>query len=105
MDNKELDLSKPFVKVYKEGKNTVLEMNTPNNEIGDFAFEYDFDGSDRESWHKHLKELEAAGTLGDLTYKKATFEYNELLDGNSDLIKKMPLTSYSFLILDLYEVQ
>lgn len=102
MEN-EIDLSKPFVKSYTEGEFYVLETNLPNDSIGDFAFEWDIDGSQRKDWEKYLKELEEKGIRGNLRHQKLKWLHDDVFD-KSDLQKEFSLQSYKFLILDLNEL-
>lgn len=98
-----LDLTKSFCIVHpvKDGW-IVMESNLPNDQIGDFAFEYDFDGSHRRQWAIYLAKLLAAGTLGDLVYRKFVFRYNPAFDGKiHNTIVNYPLSSYRFLMLDM----
>lgn len=94
-----LDLSKPFVKVYREDNNTVIESNLPNDQIGDFAFEWDEDGSQRKAWEDYLEGLERLGIKGNLAYNKTVMLYNEALDEPSNF-NNQPLTSYKLQIVD-----
>jgi hypothetical protein len=96
----EKDLSKPFVKTYREGKWLIVETNLPNDTIGDLAFEYDVDGSQRAKWEQYLKELDEKGTRGQLVYQVWEWLYEERWDGKIEK-KTYPLESYSFIILDV----
>lgn len=100
MENDKLDLSKPFVKVYREGQNTVIESNLPNDQVGDFAFEWDEDGSERKAWENYLEGLERLGIKGKLAYNKTVMTYNPALDEPSNFTNQ-PLSSYSLKILDI----
>lgn len=93
-----MDLTKEFVKVHKEKDRLILEINQPNDVIGDFAFEWDIDGSQRKRWQNHLKELEESGTLGDLVYRKIDMLYCPALDDSNITFKK---SSVEFIIFDV----
>lgn len=98
--SEELDLSKPFFRTHLEGKDLIVESNMPNDQHGDFAFEWDLDGSQRAKWEAYVKELEANGTKGQLTYTKWRMEYNEEWDGPLEKAVTPPLSSYTMLIVD-----
>jgi hypothetical protein len=80
INNKEFGLSQPFVESYREGDMIHLVSNIPNDTIGDFAFEWDFDGSERRKWQAHIEDLRAKGTLGDLQLITLSARYNPVLD-------------------------
>mgnify|MGYP003508866664 CR=1 FL=1 len=92
-------MEKEYIKIYKEGNNTIMETLLPNDQHGDFAFEWDIDGSRRKAWDEHMKDLERKGTRGDLVYTKWTIPYDPLLD-ESDLQGNYPLESYKMIIED-----
>lgn len=92
-----MDLSKEFVKIEKQNGFTTLHFNTPNNSIGDFAFEWDLDGSQRKVWEERMEELKKNGTYGDLSYKKLTVQDNPALD--TPMKQDYPLTSYKMIVL------
>lgn len=93
----EKDLSKPFVNIFREGEDIVLEMNSPNDQIGDFAFEWDIDGSQRKRWEEYLQNLERKGIRGELSFKRLVMKYNPAFD-NSDAKSEYPLSSYKMII-------
>lgn len=98
MKNKNRDFSKPFVEIYREGDWIILESNLPNNQIGDFAFEWDVDGSSSKRWKEHLEQLEKEGRLGDLVYRKLSMKWNEQFDSSN--LNIYPFESYEFRIID-----
>jgi hypothetical protein len=99
---KELDLSKPFFKTYREGDLIITEINSSNDSIGDFAFEWDIDGSQRKHWEEYIKDLEEKGIRGELTYRKLIMSYDPALD-KTDFDKEYPLSQYKMIILDYGE--
>lgn len=101
MENK-LDLSKPFIKVIREDDTSITYgVNSPNDQVGDQAFEWDLDGSQRKRWEEYLKELDEKGILGDLSYIELTLQKNEAFDIVKPLLQEYPIESYKFIILDV----
>lgn len=96
--NKE-DLTKPFFKTYREGNFTVVESNQPNDQHGDQAFEYDFDGSQRKRWDAYIEQLEKEGRRGDLVHQVYKFMDNPAFD-NQPMNHDHPLESYSMVLID-----
>lgn len=99
----EFDLTKPFVHTYREGEYTVIETNLPNDTCGDFAFEWDIDGSQRRKWEEYLKDLEEKGIRGKLVHKKMKMLYNPVFDEQPEL-SPLPLSSYEMKIVDFGEI-
>ncbi len=97
------DLTKPFFNILPEHDGLIeWETNLPNDTIGDQAFEYDYDGSERKKWEEYVEELERKGEKGKLVYHKWIMQKNNMLD-NSDFQKETsyPLESYKLEILDI----
>lgn len=97
------DLTKPFLKIYREGNFTVVESNQPNDQHGDQAFEYDFDGSQKKRWDAYIEQLEKEDRRGDLVHITTKFINNPIFD-NKPMSHVHPLESYSMIILDATEL-
>ena len=95
MENKD----KPYVNTYREGDKLIMETYLPNDQLGDFALEWDLDGSRRKAWELYLVELDMMGTRGKLEHRKWTFIYDPVFDTPS-LAKNYPLESYKMIIED-----
>ena len=97
-----MDLSEEFVKISREDDWLILESNKPNDTIGDFAFEWDLDGSQRKAWLEKLEEYEKNGTLGDIVYTRMELRYLPELD-DSNIVFEGKKSSAEFLIFDVNE--
>ena len=88
---------KPYIKVFKQGNNTIVESLQPNDQLGDLAFEWDLDGSQRRKWEEYLRGLSEKGTLGDLVFQRTEFVNNPELDE----VKEKNLSSVRFEVFDI----
>jgi hypothetical protein len=100
------DFTKPFHRVYEETETSITyEINQPNDTIGDQAFEWDIDGSERRKWEEHLQMLEDKGIRGMLAYSRITFIKNPAFDNmryiaGCDPVQNYPLSSYKLIFLE-----
>lgn len=99
MKESKQDLSKPFVHTYEDEDNIIIELNSPNDQIGDFAFEWDLDGSARKRWEEYLEELDRKGIRGQLQLKKIVMRRNPAFDGPYPPTETK-LEDYKFIIED-----
>lgn len=101
----EMDLSKPFFRMLPEEDGVIgWESNQPNDQHGDFAFEWDIDGSKRREWDEYVADLEAKGVRGNLVYSKWVLQKNEAFDNSSLKETFYPLESYKMVIHDFGEI-
>lgn len=96
-----IDLSKEFFHILRDDDIIEWETNLPNDQHGDQAFEYDFDGSQERKWEEYIKDLEDKGIRGNLEYRKWSMIRDINLDGPIDKeIATYPLSSYKMIIQD-----
>lgn len=95
---KEYSLDEPFFISERNGDDLIAHSNAPNDSLGDHAFEWDLDGSQRAKWDEYVKELEEAGVRGDLVYITIHMRYNPIFDAPA-LFSSKPLESYKLMYL------
>lgn len=98
-DLPKLDLTKEFFITCTDGDFHVAHVNLPNNTIGDQAFEWDNDGSQRAAWEARMEELKKNGIYGDLEYMQIKMKHNPIFDNPQTFAGAGPFESYSLMFI------